>query len=153
MTLSLSNMYQSQPYPMNVLSWYNMQRFTSDIKKINLKCILKQRQSLVYLSWKVTFAVAKVRHVPPFGYDHWTLLVFGVLGRFITRELKFEDKYVEPKDMGYCTNINYTIQGQYNDYVLKTFCPDPVTQHKMADKKQSLNGLKYTIFTSVVLRW
>jgi hypothetical protein len=108
---------------------------------INLKCILKQRQSLVYLSWKVTFAVSKVRHVPPFGYDHWTLLVFGVLGRFTTRELKFEDKYVEPEDMGYCTNINYTFQGQYNDYVLKTFCPDPVTQHKMAEKNKALMAL------------
>ena len=67
----------------------------------------------------------------------WTLLVFGVLARLASRELKFIDKYIDPEDLGYYTSTHYTFQQQYSDYVLKNFCPDPVAKHKhkMADKK------------------
>ena len=66
----------------------------------------------------------------------WTLLVFGVLARFTARELTFVDKYVDPEDLGYYTSTNYTFQMHNSDYVLRYFCPYPVTnhKHKMADK-------------------
>lgn len=88
----------------------------------------------------------------------WTLLVFGVLARFTARELTFVDKYVDPEDLGYYTSTNYTLQMHNSDYVLRYFCPYPVTNHKhkapITNTKWPTKyvPLQYQILTSVVLQ-